>query len=156
MPNEMRKRLREDAAFTLVELTVVTLIIAILFAIAVPSFIGFRDSADNRRAQTEVRTTLHAERAYWTDNQAYTQAEPDLQGYEPSLTIQNTGPATAGVYVDLNAANNEIVCISQTSVSGDTYSIWDNSTVGTYYGTTDLSAADCPAAAPAGYSNDGW
>ena len=40
----------------------------------------------------------------------------------------------------------------RTADSGNTFAIWESSTAGTYYGATDLSAADCPAAAPAGYS----
>ena len=32
----------------------------------------------------------------------------------------------------------------------------ESATAGTFYGATDLSAADCPAAAPAGYTQGGW
>jgi hypothetical protein len=61
-----------------------------------------------------------------------------------------------GVYIDLNAASNDVVCIVRTADSGNTFAVWESATAGTFYGATDLSAADCPAAAPAGYTQGGW
>ncbi len=68
----------------------------------------------------------------------------------------NASPAARGVYIDLNGASSDIVCMVRTAASGNTFSIWESSTAGTYYGDTNLSGADCPAAAPAGYTQGGW
>ena len=74
MREQLRKRLegRTEEGFTLIELMVVVLIIAILLAIAIPSFLGARGKAQDRAAQSNVRNALTAEKTYFTDNQAYT------------------------------------------------------------------------------------
>jgi hypothetical protein len=73
---------------------------------------------------------------------------------EPNATVA-AAPAD-GVYIDLNGASSDIVCVVRTADSGNTFAVWESATAGTYYGATDLSAADCPAAAPAGYTQSGW
>ena len=50
MTNAIRRGLRRDEGFTLIELMVVVMIIAVLIAIAIPSFLGFRSSAQDRSA----------------------------------------------------------------------------------------------------------
>ena len=48
----------EDAGFTLIELMVVLLILAILLAIAIPTFLGVTKSANDRAAQSNLNTAL--------------------------------------------------------------------------------------------------
>ena len=62
---------REDEGFTLIELMVVVLIIAILLAIAIPTFLGARNAANARSAQSDLRNALTAEQTYWTNNQGW-------------------------------------------------------------------------------------
>ena len=154
MMKTIRRGMSRDEGFTLIELMVVVMIIAVLIAIAIPSFLGFRKSAQDRSAQSEVRNVLLAEKAFWLDNGAYTETAADITAFEPNARLA-ADPAD-GVYIDLNAADSDIVCVVRTSDSGSTFSVWESATAGTYYGATDLSAADCPAAAPAGYSQDGF
>ncbi|MFH2071311.1 MAG: prepilin-type N-terminal cleavage/methylation domain-containing protein, partial [Actinomycetota bacterium] len=45
MLKTIRRSLSRDEGFTLIELMVVVMIIAVLIAIAIPSFLGFRKSA---------------------------------------------------------------------------------------------------------------
>ena len=97
---------------------------------------------------------LLAEKAYWLENGDYTETGADITAFEPNATIA-ADPAD-GVFIDLNGASSDVVCMVRDSDSGNTFSIWESSTAGTYYGSTDLSAADCPAAAPAGYTQGGF
>jgi type IV pilus assembly protein PilA len=61
-----------EAGFTAIELLVVLIIIGILLAIAVPSYIGFRDRAANDEAKTSLREALPSAQAYYLDNGSYT------------------------------------------------------------------------------------
>src|SRR5947208_14086168 len=79
-----------DEGFTLIELMVVVLIIAILIAIAIPTFLGARKRAQDRPAQSNLRNALTAEKVYYIDGQAYANSDGDI-GYaltslEPRLT----------------------------------------------------------------------
>src|SRR5947209_14916741 len=66
-----RRRKGSEEGFTLIELMVVVLIIAILIAIAIPTFLGARQRAQDRAAQSDLRNGLTAEKTYYTDNQTY-------------------------------------------------------------------------------------
>jgi type IV pilus assembly protein PilA len=154
MMKAIRRGLNRDEGFTLIELMVVVMIIAVLIAIAIPSFLGFRRSAQDRSAQSEIRNVLLSEKAFWLDNGDYTETAADITAFEPNAVI-NADPAL-GVYIDLRDADSDVVCMTRTADSGNTFSVWESATGGTFYGATDLSAADCPAAAPLTYTQGGW
>jgi type IV pilus assembly protein PilA len=62
---------RNERGFTLIELLVVMIIIAVLLAIAVPSYLGFKDRAQQRTAAANVRSALPAAEAYYADKNSY-------------------------------------------------------------------------------------
>ena len=61
------RRGRGDQGFTLVELMVVVLVLAILMAIAIPTFLGARDRGQDRAAQSTARNTLTAAKILYGD-----------------------------------------------------------------------------------------
>jgi type IV pilus assembly protein PilA len=153
MMKTIRRGMNRDEGFTLIELMVVVMIIAILIAIAIPSFLGFRKSAQDRSAQSEVRNVLLSEKAYWLDNEDYTGDPADILAFEPNANL-NADPGL-GVAIMLNTASADIVCVARTSASGTTFSVWESSTEGTWFGATDLSAS-CPATVPTDYVQTGF
>ncbi len=105
--SKLRQRLAPDEGFTLIELLVVIVIIGILLAIAVPSYLGFRDRANEKSAAANVRSAIPSAEAYFADNGNYTGMD------EADLKLIDSGLAASVKAVGASAT----YCIS--SKSGD-------------------------------------
>jgi len=121
MLHTIRKRINDERGFTLIELLVVILIIGILAAIAIPSFLSQKDKAGDASAKSYVRNMQTAEETYYTDNNSYTASLTDLQTIEPVLK-DTPGGATAPAAVAVTDITRDFR-VSATSKAGVTYTI---------------------------------
>ena len=136
------RRHGDERGFTLIELMVVVLIIAILIGMAIPTFLGARQRAQDRAVQADLRNALTAEKTYYTDGQAFTTDTSTLKMIETSLDWG--GELSVSVGDAVTAGDSDVVCLEMTSTSGTTFSVADVAAgvnAGTYYGETG-----CPGA----------
>ncbi|MGA2520368.1 MAG: type II secretion system protein [Acidimicrobiales bacterium] len=76
----------DDEGFTLIELMVVLLVIAILLAIAIPTFLGVSTSANDRAAQSNLTNALTEAKALYQNTQTYN------SGSLPQATFAASAP----------------------------------------------------------------
>jgi type IV pilus assembly protein PilA len=134
-----------DAGFTLIELMVVLLILAILLAIAIPTFLGVTKSANDRAAQSNLNTALSDAKAlYESQSQSYFSSTVTtsalfataLGNAEPNLTFSTTNSTTnSTISVAVSTDGKALILAAFSKDSHNCWYVIDNPTAPTQ--TTD-------------------
>lgn len=120
MSQHLRHHLQDQEGFTLTELLVVVIMLGILGAVAIPTFLSQTQKADDSMVIAAINSADTAEATYLTDHSMYvnvnTQSNPNpLTTIEPTLTdafsnddLQVTGASSLGYTVTANDPKDDI------------------------------------------------
>jgi type IV pilus assembly protein PilA len=160
MLSKLRRRAEAEQGFTLIELLVVILIIGILAAIAIPSFLNQTSKAKDASAKELARSAQTAAETYATDHSgSYTSmTTTQLNSIEPTIPLDSGNPAGSRAYLfSVTAASgtgapSQDYAVTTQSVNGNKFTITRDSSGN----ITHTCTASGTGASSGGCVNDTW
>ena len=144
MLTRMLARLRgandDEKGFTLIELLVVILIIGILAAIALPTFLGQQDKAKDASAKSDARNMVSMVESCYATSNSYANCATEAQLGAP--TGLDVGSGQGQVEVTVHTATAYTIVAH--SKSGNNFTIARDDTGAKTYTCTTTGKAGCP------------
>jgi type IV pilus assembly protein PilA len=129
---EMSEEEGAESGFTLIELMVVLLIMAILLAIAIPTFLGVKSSAQDRSTQSDITNAVTSAKAVYTQGGSYptiASLVSQLQSTEPELSFVSTTAHSTGTPHQISVAvstDGSVLILASQSADGRCWFAEDN------------------------------
>jgi type IV pilus assembly protein PilA len=130
-----RPSLRDAAAFTLVEVLVVTVVIGILAAIALPAFLSQRAKGQDADAKSLVNHGALELQSYEAENDSYALSRPQLRVMAPDLDSAPSWSLTS---------STSSFTLTVTAASGQTFTISRSLSSPAVRSCTSSGSGGCP------------